>query len=60
VIAEAREYITLLRDESRRLKGTGVGVDDAVEQLDASMRALHPDWVQTEWIGFGVRHFYSS
>jgi glyoxylase-like metal-dependent hydrolase (beta-lactamase superfamily II) len=60
VIALARKYITLLRDESRRLRAAGVSVDDAVEQLDASMQALHPDWVQAEWVGFGVRHFYAT
>ncbi len=58
VIAAAREYITQLRDETRALVAAGVGVDEAVERLDASMRALHPDWVQPEWIGFGVRHFH--
>jgi hypothetical protein len=31
-----------------------------VERLDGSMRALHPDWVQEEWIGFGVRHFFAA
>jgi glyoxylase-like metal-dependent hydrolase (beta-lactamase superfamily II) len=60
VIRDAREYITLLRDETRRLKAEGVDVDAAVEQLDTSMRELHPDWVQPEWIGFGVRHFYAA
>jgi glyoxylase-like metal-dependent hydrolase (beta-lactamase superfamily II) len=60
VITDAREYITQLRDETRRLKAEGVTVDAAVEQLDASMRALHPDWVQEEWIGFGVRHFFAQ
>jgi glyoxylase-like metal-dependent hydrolase (beta-lactamase superfamily II) len=59
VITEAREYITQLQDESRRLKADGMSVDAAVEQLDGSMRALHPDWVQEEWIGFGVRHFFA-
>jgi glyoxylase-like metal-dependent hydrolase (beta-lactamase superfamily II) len=58
VIAAAREYITQLRDETRALVAAGVGVDEAVARLDASMRALHPDWVQPEWIGFGVRHFH--
>jgi len=24
------------------------------------MRSLHPDWLQPEWIGFGVRHFYDA
>jgi glyoxylase-like metal-dependent hydrolase (beta-lactamase superfamily II) len=59
VITEAREYITQLQEETRRLKAEGVSVDAAVEQLDGSMRALHPDWVQEEWIGFGVRHFFA-
>jgi glyoxylase-like metal-dependent hydrolase (beta-lactamase superfamily II) len=59
-LTEAREYITQLRDETRRLKAEGVTVDAAVEQLDGSMRALHPDWVQGEWIGFGVRHFFAT
>lgn len=60
VIATAREYITQLRDETRRLRAGGARVEEAVEQLDASMQALHPDWVQTEWIGFGVRHFFGA
>ena len=60
VVAAAREYITLLRDESRRLRAAGVSVEDAVVELDASMQALHPDWVQPEWVGFGVRHFYAT
>jgi glyoxylase-like metal-dependent hydrolase (beta-lactamase superfamily II) len=60
VIRTAREYIVQLRDETRALASAGVGVDEAVEKLDASMRELHPDWAQTEWIGFGVRHFYAA
>jgi glyoxylase-like metal-dependent hydrolase (beta-lactamase superfamily II) len=60
VIAEARRYIAELRSETRRLADEGVAVDDAVERIDASMRELHPDWVQPEWIAFGVRHFYAS
>ena len=60
VIATAREYMTLLRDETRQLRESGVSVEDAVAQLDASMQALHPDWAQPEWVGFGVRHFYAT
>ena len=60
VIRTAREYITMLRDETYARASAGVAVDDAVAQLDASMRALHPDWVQPEWIAFGVRHFYAA
>jgi glyoxylase-like metal-dependent hydrolase (beta-lactamase superfamily II) len=60
VVETARNYIAQLRDESRRLRVEGVPVDAAAEQLDASFRVRHPDWVQPEWIGFGVRHFYAS
>ena len=52
--------MTLLRDEARQLRDSGVSVEDAVAQLDASMQALHPDWAQPEWVGFGVRHFYAT
>jgi glyoxylase-like metal-dependent hydrolase (beta-lactamase superfamily II) len=60
VIAAAREYIALLRDETRELAAAGVGADEAVERLDAAMRERHPDWVQPEWIAFGVRHFHDA
>lgn len=60
VIREARDYLIALREEVRGLKSAGVPVDAAVEQVDASMRTLHPDWLQPEWIGFGVRHFYNA
>jgi glyoxylase-like metal-dependent hydrolase (beta-lactamase superfamily II) len=60
VVRTAHEYITQLRDEAHRLRSEGVPVDAAAEQLDAFFRGLHPDWVQPEWIGFGVRHFYAS
>lgn len=60
VIGDAREYLVSLRDETRRLKAGGTPVEAAVEKLDAQMRSLHPDWLQPEWIGFGVRHFYDA
>lgn len=60
LIATAREYIAQLRDETRALAAAGVGIEEAVTRLDESMRALHPDWAQPEWIGFGVRHFYDA
>lgn len=60
VIRETREYLTALRDEVRRQRAAGVPVDSVVEQLDTRMRSLHSDWLQPEWIGFGVRHFYDA
>ena len=60
VIAEAREYIELLRAETRRLADEGASEDATVEALDRSMRDLHSDWDQPEWITFGARCFYSA
>ena len=44
-----------------------VGLDHAVleadpvaAELDRSLRALHPDWAQPEWIAFGARCFYTA
>lgn len=60
VIATAREYLVLLRDETKRLTGEGLDADAIAEQLDRDLRALHPDWVQPEWIAFGARSFHAS
>jgi glyoxylase-like metal-dependent hydrolase (beta-lactamase superfamily II) len=60
VIVEAREYLVQLRAETRRLAGEGQDVEEIVSELDASMRALHPDWAQPEWIAFGVRWFHAA
>jgi glyoxylase-like metal-dependent hydrolase (beta-lactamase superfamily II) len=60
VLTEAREYLTGLRDETRRLAGEGVAIDDIVAQLEIEMQQRHPDWVQTEWIGLGARSFHAA
>jgi glyoxylase-like metal-dependent hydrolase (beta-lactamase superfamily II) len=60
LVTTVREYLVQLRDETLACAEAGVDVDAAVVKIDASMRALHPDWVQPEWIGFGVRHFYAA
>ena len=60
VIATARDYLELLRSETRRLADGGASEDEAAAEIDLSMRALHPDWAQPEWIDFGVRCFYAA
>lgn len=60
VIATAREYIQLIRSETRRLADEGASEDDAASELDRSMRELHPDWAQPEWIASGARCFYAA
>lgn len=60
VIVAAREYLELLRDETERLARDGRSEDDVAAELDRSLRALHPDWAQPEWIDFGARCFYTA
>jgi glyoxylase-like metal-dependent hydrolase (beta-lactamase superfamily II) len=60
VIVIAREYLEQLRSETRRLAADGMSEEGVVAELDRSMRELHPDWAQPEWIAFGARHFYAS
>lgn len=60
VIAAAREYLELLRDETTRLARDGRAEDEVAAELDRSMRELHPDWAQPEWIDFGARCFYTA
>ena len=59
VIAAAREFHELLRDETLRLAAEGVEVDEVVGRLEPELLARHPDWEQPEWIGFGIRSFYA-
>jgi glyoxylase-like metal-dependent hydrolase (beta-lactamase superfamily II) len=60
VIATARQYIQALRSETRRLADEGASEEEAAATLDRSMRALHPDWAQPEWIASGARCFYTA
>jgi glyoxylase-like metal-dependent hydrolase (beta-lactamase superfamily II) len=60
VIAAARECLTALRDETRRLAAEGVSSDDAVAALEPTFRERHPDWEQPEWIAFAVRSFHAA
>lgn len=60
VIATAREYLQLLRSETRRIADEGASEDETAEELDRAMRELHPDWAQPEWIASGARCFYAT
>ena len=59
VIAVAREFHEALRDETLRLAGEGLDVEEVAARLEPELHARHPDWEQPEWIGFGVRSFYA-
>lgn len=60
LIATAREYLELLRGETHRLAEEGASEEEIAAALDRSMRELHPDWAQPEWIASGARCFYAA
>jgi glyoxylase-like metal-dependent hydrolase (beta-lactamase superfamily II) len=59
LIAAAREFHELLRDETLRLAAEGVDVEDVVSRLEPEFLARYADWEQPEWIAFGIRSFYA-
>jgi glyoxylase-like metal-dependent hydrolase (beta-lactamase superfamily II) len=60
VIADVRDYLTLLRNETKRLAGEGNDADAIVAALEPRMRALHPDWENPMWITTGVHSFLAK
>ena len=60
IVTTAREYLQQLRDQTQQLARDGASEDEAAAEVDRSMRALHPDWAQPEWIEFGARYFYAA
>ncbi len=60
VIADVRDYLNLLRDETERLAGEGNDADAIVAALEPRMRALHPDWENPMWITTGVHSFLAK
>ena len=60
LIATQRRFMETMRDETFALADAGTSADDAVAALDPKLQALHPDWVQPEWVGFGIRCFHAA
>ena len=60
LLTTMREYLQQLRASTLRQIEAGASVDDAAASIGQELLALHPDWAQPEWIGFGVRSFYSK
>jgi glyoxylase-like metal-dependent hydrolase (beta-lactamase superfamily II) len=60
LIAAAREYHELLREETFRQADAGVDAEAAVAAIEPGIRERYPDWDQPEWIGFGIRCFHAE
>ena len=60
LIAAAREYHELLREETFRQVDAGADADAAVAAIEPGIRERYPDWEQPEWIAFGIRCFHAE
>lgn len=56
----AREYITMLREETFARVDQGMDAEAIIQDLAPSVREKHPDWDSPEWIEFGIRCFYDE
>jgi glyoxylase-like metal-dependent hydrolase (beta-lactamase superfamily II) len=60
LVTTQREFMETMRDRVYALADAGGDAEAAVAALDAELQALHPDWAQPEWVGFGIRCFHAE
>jgi glyoxylase-like metal-dependent hydrolase (beta-lactamase superfamily II) len=60
VVAVQRRFMEELRSASFQAADEGKTADEAVAALEPGFHAAHPDWVQPEWVGFGIRCFHAE
>ncbi|MEV4459956.1 MBL fold metallo-hydrolase [Microbispora sp. NPDC004025] len=54
LLADVRDYLELLRDETWARRDSAVGEQTIVEEVRALMIERHPEWAGREWIEKGV------
>jgi glyoxylase-like metal-dependent hydrolase (beta-lactamase superfamily II) len=54
LLADVRDYLRLLRDETWRRQDSAVSEQTIVEEVRAVLLEAHPDWAGQEWIQPGV------
>ncbi len=54
LLADVRDYLRLLRDETWTRRDSTAGEDTIAEEVSALMVERHPDWAGREWISPGV------
>jgi glyoxylase-like metal-dependent hydrolase (beta-lactamase superfamily II) len=60
LVAASREYLTLLRSETKRLAAEGADEEAIVAAFEPRLRERYPAWDAPEWIAFGVRCFLAE
>jgi glyoxylase-like metal-dependent hydrolase (beta-lactamase superfamily II) len=54
LLADVRDYLRLLRDETWARRDSAVDERTIVEEISALMIERHPEWVGQEWIEKGI------
>jgi glyoxylase-like metal-dependent hydrolase (beta-lactamase superfamily II) len=55
LLADVRDYLTLLRDETWTRRDSAMSEETIVEEISALMIQRHPDWAGREWLETGVK-----
>lgn len=60
LIATQRAFMETMRTRAHEAAAAGMSADAAVAALEPTLLGLHPDWVQPEWLAFGIRCFHAE
>ena len=60
IVATQRGFMEELRSASFQAADEEKTADEAVAELEQGFLARHPDWVQPEWVAFGIRCFHAE
>jgi glyoxylase-like metal-dependent hydrolase (beta-lactamase superfamily II) len=60
VITDARDYHERLRELTFAQADAGATADEAVATLEPGIHERYPDWIQPEWVAFGIRCFHAE
>jgi glyoxylase-like metal-dependent hydrolase (beta-lactamase superfamily II) len=60
MITVAREYHEHLRELTFAQADAGASADEAVAAIEPGVHERYPDWIQPEWVAFGIRCFHAE
>jgi hypothetical protein len=60
LITTQRGFMETMRAQVHEAADSGMAADEAVTALEPALHGLHPDWVQPEWVAFGIRCFHAE
>jgi glyoxylase-like metal-dependent hydrolase (beta-lactamase superfamily II) len=58
LVRDVREYLEHVRGRVRELGGSGVGLAELKQRLEADIRERYGDWDNPEWIPFAIESFH--